>query len=350
MMDHESRQAWESDPDRRIAGDFEALRRATDREVPSLERTVQELRRRGVTTSPGLWGIGRKLMAAMDSVQRKPGMMAALAGVAIVLVAMVVPVSYQRVTGQDVTVTLSGATLGPQEIGPIAKDLKSRLGAKSVLVNAEAGPQGAAWVFQATSANRSRKAAGRTAGAFVKEMAERGYAASLQVSPHTERVKYPVAAYAWDQLIQISVDGKSAAQLQSEIRQRLAEAGVSNAQVSVTDRPEGGREVTMKVERENAGDGAAALEPVPQLQLTKNGVPLSGGSTVKVQKKKSDSGALTVVVEVASGGKTATATVANAESMSDAALESAINAQLAQAGMTARVKVLNGAITLESTE
>jgi hypothetical protein len=347
MMDHESRQAGESDPDRRIAGDFEALRHVTDRGVPSLEHTVQELRRRGAEAGPGLWGIRRKLMAAMDSVRGKPGIAAAIAGVALVLVAMVVPVSYQRVTGQDVTVTLSGATLGPQEIGAIATDLKSRLNAKGVLVDAEAGPEGTAWVLHATSADRSRKSAGRTAGTFVKEMAEKGYAASLQVSPHTERVKYPIAAYAWDQLIQVSVDGKSAAQLESEIRQRLAEAGVTDAQVSVTDGPEGNHKVRLEMKRENTGDGAAA---VPELQLTQNGAPLSGGCSVKVQKKQYDNGSEDLLVEVNSKGKTATATVSNAGAMSDGALQSAIASQLQQAGLQVKVTVQNGNISVDPVE
>jgi hypothetical protein len=334
--------------DDRITADLAALRSVTAREVPDLTQIVHTVRQRQAESGPWRWDLRSVLMAQLEAARRRPTLAIGIAGLVVVLAAMVVPVSYQRVTGQDVVVSLSGANLGAQEIAPIARDLKSRLGSPSVLVDAEAGSGAPTWVLRSTSPDRSRTSVGRETGAFVKDLSKQGYTASLQVSPHMDRVKYPVAAYAWDQIIQISTDGKSAAQLESEIRQRLAEAGVPDAQVSVTDHPGGGREVSLKVERQKVGDAPTMAEPVmPQLQLTKDGAPIAGGFTVRVERKKIDGGPVTLVVNVTSEGKAATAQVPNADTMSDADVATSISSQLRQAGIDAKVTVVGGKIQID---
>ncbi|HMI31077.1 MAG TPA: hypothetical protein VK527_04995, partial [Candidatus Limnocylindrales bacterium] len=207
-------------------------------------------------------------MSVLDSIRTRPAVAAAVFGVLLVVIAMV-PVSYQRVVGQDVALTFAGKGIGRQEIGAIARDLKGALGSDGVMVNASAVDQGTQFVLRATSPQRSGAQVQRVAGEFARGLAAKGYSASFQVAPHRERVRYPAAAYAWDQIIRISVDGKSAAQLQAEIQSRLSEAGVPDAQVSVTDRPEGGREIKMNVERQAVGDASTATpEPMPQVVLT----------------------------------------------------------------------------------
>ena len=154
----------------------------------------------------------------------------------------------------------------------------------------------------------------------------------------------------WDQIIRIGVDGKAASELESEIRSRLAEAGVSDAQVSVTDRPGGGRDIQLKVERQNVGDPSTAPPEtgLPQLILTKGGAPVEGeGFAVKIQRKRASGGPTTLVVEVTSNGKTAKAEIPNSESMSDADMTSAITTQLRQAGIDILVAVENGKIRVE---
>jgi hypothetical protein len=190
----------------------------------------------------------------------------------------------------------------------------------------------------------------RATGEFARKLAAAGYSASVRVTPHRERVRYPAAAYAWDQIIRISVDGKAASELESEIRSRLAEAGVPDAQVSVTDRPGGGRDIQLKVERQNMREPSTAPPEtgLPQLILTKDGAPVEGeGFAVKIQKRKASDGPTTLVVEVTSNGKTARAEVPNSESMSDADMTSAITTQLKQAGIDARVTVESGKIRVE---
>jgi len=173
--------------------------------------------------------------------------------------------------------------------------------------------------------------------------------ASVQVTPHRERVRYPAVAYAFDQIINISVDGKSAAALEAEIRDRLAQAGVHDAQVSVTDRPDGGREVKMTVEREAVNDGSQPPpEPMPQVVLSRNGAPLTGGEGIAVKiKKMKANGSTTLIVEVDSNGKTAKVEVPNADTQTDAAMADQISAQLRQAGIDAKVTVTNGKVSIE---
>jgi citrate lyase gamma subunit len=261
----------------------------------------------------------------------------------------VIPVSYDRVTGHDVSITLS-AGFTPEQIAPTAKEMKASLNVGSVEVQAEVDAGAPRFIFHATVPGRSRAEAARAAGAFVKVLAQKGYGASLAVAPHKERVTSPAVAYAWNQIIQISVDGKSASALESEIRQRLAESGMPDAQVSVKDSPQGGREISVNMQRQNFGGTPAGQEPPPELVLTKNGAPITGGSTVKIRKMKDQTGATSLVVETSDKGRTATATIPNSDKMSDAELGNAIEAQLRQAGLNVRVGVVGGQIKVRPIE
>jgi hypothetical protein len=336
--------------DSQLDQDLAALRKVSARDIPDLETTLQSVRRREQKSRAGTWNIGRKIMAAFDSVRTRPALAAVALGVLVIAVSLVVPVSYDRVVGHDVALTLAGKNLDASELQAVARDFKSALGAGPVRVEAQGSDAGTHYVLHATSPRRAGAEVQRATAEFARGLAAKGYAASVQVAAHRERVRYPAMAYALDQIINISVDGKSAAELESEIRSRLAAAGVPDAQVSVTDRPEGGREVRMEMKREREGGSAnTAPEPMPQVVLTKDGAPLQGaeGLAVKVQKKKDDSGAMAILVEVIQNGKTAKAEVPNAQSMPDAAIADAITTQLRQGGIEARVTVNAGQISVE---
>jgi len=332
--------------------DLAALRAISARNVPDLDTTIQTVRQRGLESGPRPWNLGwnirRKLMAVIHSVRTRPAVAAVALGALVVVAAMVVPVSYERVVGNDVALTVAGN--GKVQVQAIAQDLKGLLGSGGVRVEAVAGDGAPRFVLRATSPKRSAAEVQRATGELARKLAAAGYSASVRVTPHRERVRYPAAAYAWDQIIRISVDGKAASDLESEIRSRLAEAGVPDAQVSVTDRPGGGRDIQLKVERQNVGDPSTASPEtgLPQLILTKDGAPVEGqGFAVKIQKRKASDGPTTLIVEVTSNGKTAKAEVPNSESMSDADMTSTITTQLRQAGIEARVTVESGKITVE---
>lgn len=289
-------------------------------------------------------------MAAVQSMKARPALAALAAAVLVIAVGMVVPVSYDRVTGHDVSISLAGAYFTADQIAPTAQEMKASLGADGVQVQAMEENGAARFVFHTTLPERSRAEAARKAGAFVKALADKGITASLAVTPHKEHVTSPAVAYAWNQIIQISVDGKSASALESEIKQRLAEAGVPDAQVSVKDGATGGREISVNVQRQNFGGTPPPDQPAPELVLTKNGAPITGGSTVKIKKMKDQTGATSLVVETSDHGKTATATVPNSDTMSDAQLQSAIETQLRQAGLNVTVEVVAGQIKVRPVE
>jgi hypothetical protein len=336
--------------DERIAGDLAALRSVRSQDLPSLDETVRAAQR--LRPDPGLEpnGIRRILMQALGFIRTRP-LVATAAAALVLVIASMIPVSYDRVTGHNVALTISGDGVSMEQVAGAAKDMKARLGAESVSVRAEAGNAGTAFVLSAIASERSRSELADATSGFVRELAQKGIRASVSLAPHTERVRYPVVAYAWDQMIQISVDGKSASQLESEIKQRLAEAGVADAQVSVTDVPDGGRNVSLRVERLRTGDDPTAVreEPMPTLVLTKDGAPLAGGDAVqvKVQKRKTQDGAVTLVADIAAHGKTATVEIPNTQNMSDMELQNALSTKLREQGLNLSVTVTNGAIRIE---
>ncbi len=333
----------------RLDRDLQALKKLSARDAPDLGATIQTIRQRGLDSGRAPWNLRRKLMALFDSARTRPAVAALVVGVLAVLVAMVVPVSYDRVTGQDVALTLAGKGIGNQEVAQAAQGLKGALGVKGVLVDAFTASDGPRFVLHTTLPKRSGADVQRATAGFARELASNGYSASVQVTPHRERVRYPAVAYAFDQIIRISIDGKTSAAIEQEIRDQFAQAGVPDAQVSVTDAPQGGHEVKLRVERQREGDASTATpEPLPQLVLTKDGAPLGGGEglTVKVQKKKID-GATSLTVDVTLSGKAARAEVANSDAMSDAALADAISSQLERQGIDAKVSVVAGTISIE---
>jgi hypothetical protein len=328
--------------------DLEALRKRSARDVPDLDATIQTIRQRGVESGPWLWNFRRKVMALLHSVRTRPAVAAAVIGVLAVLIAMVIPVSYDKIVGQDVALTIAGKAIGRAEVAGFAQGLKTALGVKNVMVDAFSAKDGPRFVLHTTLPKRSGSEVQRASMDFARELAEKGYSASVRVTPHRERVRYPAVAYAFDQIISISVDGKSSAVLEQEIKDRLAQAGVPDAQVSVTDAPQGGHEVRLTVEHQQDASSPAQPEPMPQLVLTKDGVPLGGGEglTVKVQKKKVD-GVTSLSVNVTSNGKVGKAEVSNSDTLSDAALAAAISSQLKQQGLDVKVTVLAGKISIE---
>src|SRR5204863_7812116 len=317
----------------------------SSRDVPDLESTIRMARQRVPPSGPWPWKIREEIMALLHSIRTRPAVAATVLGVLVILVASVVPVSYQRVTGQDVALTLDGKGIGTQELRAVAQDLKSLLGSGPVMVDASAAAGASRYVLRTTSTKRGGAEVQHAAGEFARGLAAKGYSASFAVTPHRERVRYPAVAYAIDQIIHINVDGKTAAVLEAEIRDTLAQAGVPDAQVSVTDHPGVGRDIRLTVERQQVGDAGVAPEPMPQLVLEKNGTPIQGGEgfAVKIQKKKIN-GATTLTLEVLANGKSAKVEVPSSDTMSDAALQDAVTSQLRQAGIEARVTVTNGKV------
>ena len=332
-----------------VARDLRALQTATDRDLTTLDQSLRAARRRRAPDQrEGL------VMSMIHVMKARPWLATAVAGAVVALVLLVVPISYERVTGSEVTLTVSGPHLGIDQVRGIAQQLETHLHAGGVMVRAESEGGPTRFVLTSTVPAGSGVNAGAVARAFAGELSKLGYTATASTAPKRERVSGTVYAYARDRVIEINMDGKSAPQLESEIRQRLADAGVVNAQVSVTDLGDGHRNISVNVQNKHEYQGDPSAAPpeheMPELVLTKNGQPIEGnGFTVRIEKRKHEN-ETTLVIRVGQGDKTGEAQVTNAEAMSDAALSAEIEAQLKKAGLSVTVSASQGKIDVRPIE
>lgn len=326
-----------------MATDLEVLRRESARDLPSIESIVRTASRRPRT--------GKEyVMATLAVLSRRPWASTALAGALAAIALLVVPFGYERTTGQTVSLTLSGGRLDSQRVRGIALQFKKLLHADAVAVRAEDASPGATFTLSSTVPNRSGAGVAAAANAFSAELTRLGYTASARVTPVKERVTGSVYAYARDHVISIDVDGKSAAQIESEIRQGLADAGVTNAQVSVTKDGTNGEGLRVKVEatKTATGPGSTSIDQVPELVLQKGGQPIAGkGFTVRAEKRRTPDGT-TLTLHVQQDAKTATIEIPHVDTLSDAAIIAQVQSQLASAGIDANVTVRDGRVQIEA--
>lgn len=316
-----------------VGRDLEALRSLTMQHPPDLETSLRAARRRATGET------GEGFSMALRFLSRRPGLATALGVLVVALGLLAIPMSFERTVGYDVALTLGGGNLSQERVAEIAQELSRTLGATGASVTGRNEEGRATWVLGASAKGDARAAA----AAFAKELSALGYAASVTATPRRETVTGSVYAYAMSRVIQISTDGKSAAQLESEIRDRLAAAGVTGAEVSVTDVGDDGRAIRIE---SRSPDGVPHPE-IPELVLTRDGQPIEAGCAVRVMKKKDDAGVISLVVTVSADGRSTTAEIANASTMSDAAIAAEIESRLLAAGIEAVVKVEGDRITVE---
>jgi len=319
---------------REIQRDMMAFREATARDLPELALDVTPVRHRvraGLTWKERLMN-NRPWFAT-----------AAVAGI-FVIASLVVPFSYEKVTGHDLTLSLSG-TQDMAQVQAIAKELKAAVHAGGVQVRMENQNGALTYVFTArvpASAGIDAAAVGHT---FASQLEERGFTASAQATPVREKVSGNVYAYARDVVVRVEMSGKNASQIEAEIRQQLAAAGITNTQVNVVDEA-GQRKVT--VEAQSTGSDPNVEHPNLQLELTKDGqvMPPGDGQSIEVRKLKTDTG-MNLEMTFKKDGRSTQATVPNVDRMSDADLAAALQSQLVAAGFNVNVKVEGGKISIE---
>jgi hypothetical protein len=330
--------------DAEITRDLSAFATETSRDIPPIHETMRRARNRAE-------GRARRFpMAAIRFLWLRPTVSTLVAVAIGLFVVFGLPISFDKTVGHDIRLDVSGASLDQAGVLALAREMKEVLGAEGVQVEADAEGGTLTYQLSASVPERSMAAARGAAEALAATLRDAGYSASAEVKARTERVSGTVYAYASDRVIRISTDGKSASQLESEIRDGLMAAGFRDAQVSVTDEGADGKRIEIRAEHEGA-PGEAEGE-MPEVVLTVEGEEIQGQSagqcTVKVKKLKDESGALKLVVDVAEGGRTATAEIPNPDSAGDSAIRSAIQAELDRAGIDARVEVTNGEVRVES--
>jgi type IV pilus biogenesis protein CpaD/CtpE len=318
--------------------DLEALREATARAIPDVDRSMKSIQERRTAASE--WK--ERLMP--ETVRRRPWLAtAALAGF-IALILSVIPISYTRVVGADVTLHL-GRVHDPQGIAGIAREMKSMLKTDHVEVKATPSDEGLAFTFEAfVPASAGVNAAARSE-ALAKELTARGFEATAMTATRREKQSGNVYAFARDLVVKIETEGKTASQIESEIQSQLAAAGIQNAEVSVK---EDGNRREVRIQAQSHGDRNSIPEPGKlNFELTKNGVPVGkDASRVEMRREKSANGE-TLHMTLTSGGRTTNVQVPNADTMSDAELASRIRTALQAAGIDVGITVEGGRVQVE---
>ncbi|HVP37918.1 MAG TPA: polysaccharide biosynthesis/export family protein [Candidatus Saccharimonadales bacterium] len=197
-------------------------------------------------------------MSLWNSLRVHPGRAAAGAAVALVLVLLFVPLSYTRTAGYEVRVELPGASLASTPVVQIAQQLKGLLNANAVSVALREGPGGGATLVARVPAG-PRAPVQAAADGYARALAGKGVPARAEVRPVVERALGSVCAIAAERLREIRIEarGKTPAQIEQEIRARLAEVGFVNPQVTVTKQ---GGQMHIEVRADAVGKGAGASQ------------------------------------------------------------------------------------------
>ena len=337
----------------------------SDRPIPEprpagADEVERDLRSLHAMTGERLASLDSHVHAARDRAERERRFMTgfrwvrwtAATAAAVALALLLIPVSYNKTTGQDVALTFSASGLNDQDAKALAGKFKDAIEGGTVQLTADAGDQGVAYTLHGFVPRDSHRNANAVAQAFTDVLKSKGYTASASVTPHVERVSGSVYAMAMNQVIRISDDGKTAAQLEAEIRDQLIAAGIPSPEVSVTD-ADGKREIKVLAHAESNDPSQPIPDvPEPSIVITHNGQDLPEGDRceVRMKKIKNDTGGLQLMLDVNYKGTTAQAVVENPDELGDAATASSIESQLRAAGLDLKVTVTDGKVEIKPNE
>lgn len=241
-----------------LAADLRALRDRSARGLPTLNDTALALsiERQRITR-------GGSLVSMFRFMKSRPMFSSVALGGVIAAALLVVPVSYNRTVGHDVSLTLTGHGLDHPLMQKVAKEYKAALEGEGVRIAVEetddiSGRPVRRATLTTSVASRSRGAVTRVAEAFAGALGERGLEAAVAVTPRTEHVSGNVYAAAGNACINLTIDrqGKTADEIKASITSQLEAAGIQNPDVDVTL---DGNLTTVKIQADNAyGDSGTA--------------------------------------------------------------------------------------------
>ena len=338
------RESKTGSPDARIDRDLEALRATSRRDMTSLDHIVEGL----PDSRPGR-PREEIPMAFLGWFKGRPRVAVPAAVALIAAALLVIPVSYQHTVGQKVTLELAGAGVTRSTLDGIVHQFKGALDAGAVRVEARNGDDAMTYSLSTTVPAKDGASAKAITRAFVHTLTDKGYTASASVDPIREKTSGNVYAMMLDNVIQVSVDGKSASEIEAEIAQELAAAGIPNAQVSVTMDEPGKMEIQVKAE----SDGSTPIPDQPvEVQLTSDGKPLGGDlhrAEIRMRRTQDDAGEH-LILDVTDAGKSGTVTIDDPGSLGDSELAARIQEALAAQGMDGlSVSVQDGQVEVLST-
>jgi len=282
-----------------IERDLAQWRAVTSSDVPDIRTAVARARLERDAGNP--WRIFMK--------STRPWFVPAAVTAVLAVALLVVPVSYEHVTGDRVTLALAKSQ-DPAALVTIAQEMKSALHASGVRVES----RGSTVSFVADVPRSSGVPAAHVASAFAAALEKRGYQATVATAPIREKVTGSVYAFARDVVIKVDVADKSAAQIESEIRSQLENAGIPDARVSVL-RGENQEKVTMELPHRTIGSAGSGETPANvKIALTRNGEDLAGkGHRVLMRMEKAPDGGRTLHLTVGNEGQEQTFDIEHTE-------------------------------------
>ena len=257
---------------RSLAGDLHALRTTTSRDLPPLASTLTSAinaRGQAPTALPG--GI---LMNALHNARLRPWLATGLGTAAVALVLLFIPVSYDRLIGSELTLRFGGAEIAPGTLREIASDLRTKLGAERIRVEADAAPDGGTAIGTTITAeipDASWRRVGQLAVDYARGLAGRGIQASPRVRPRFEKVHGNVYAAIGNLVeIRIQTEGKSDQEIAAEIQSQLSAAGMTDAKVEV-NRQDGRTQITIEAKKTATDAEGTGETCCPELRITLDG-------------------------------------------------------------------------------
>jgi hypothetical protein len=306
----------ERDAERAIERDLQAYRSVTDRDLPSVHDTAR-LRDHSTrtfhrdTSREGFW------MKSFLSMQARPWLTTGIAVAIVAAILGIVPISYTRTIGHEVTLQFAAPAPQDESLRKIAGELRTALHADEVRVALASigGAAAPAAELVATVPSRNHTEVQRTAAAFASALVQRGIRTDARVRPRTERISSNVYAVAMDRAVELRIEraGKTPAEIEADIRAQLEAAGIQNPQVQVTQE---GDQTKVKIEAQSAaGDEEKKFD-----------IQLQGGGDQPMNAQMHQ-----FRVERKPG-------------MTDAEVKADIERQMREAGVTGEVIVENGKI------
>jgi hypothetical protein len=292
-----------------MAGDLEALKAESRRNVPSIQETAQVFDRLPQAREGILMTTARKF-------RTRPLWMTAGAVAAIAIALLFVPVSYQHTVGQNVTLTLPG-NLSPETTDGIARTMGETMGVAGLKIMGREQ-----LVIEAQIPDRSYAEVRGMAKAMSEALEEQGIAATAEVTPWTETVSGSVYAFAANSVtdIRVKVAGRSDFEIEDDIRSQLMNAGFLNPDVRFS---QSGGEMQVNIK----GDKASGERFEATLKHKVEGGPAPEDGEMDIMLLDTE----------------------NMKGMSDAEIKTEVERQLAARGITdATVTVENGEVRVEA--
>ncbi len=235
-----------------IRDDMEALRRTTQRDLPTQEKTARTVHTRLERASRE-----GPVMKLVRSLRARPLITSAVAVGVVAVALLAIPISYERTVGYEAKLILT--SVDPAQAQGIASDFAKLLKTTEVNFMQDAA---SGTTITARVPVRPRRVIEGLAMAYAQALEARGMGARSSVAPVTERISGSVYAAAANEIVEIHVNrqGKTNEQIAEEIREQLAAAGLPGADVQVM---QNGDQMQMRMEwQAPPGDSLACQKQI----------------------------------------------------------------------------------------